>query len=284
MKKYSDYAIVAFGFALIAIALNKFIIPNKITLGGVSGIATVLEFTLTIKPSYVILIVNLPLIAAAWFILGKRFVRKTLFGVLALSLFLEITRLEAVTSDLFLASVAGGVIMGAGTGLVILKGSSTGGTEILVRIINHYRSDFSVGRLMLIIDSVIVLGSWIVFKDINLIIYAVIALFVSTNVIDKALAGVDYAKGIYIITTKPKEISRKVMQSLNRGVTGININGMYTGKSTLMLLCVIRNNQISKLKNIVKAEDENAFVIITDVREVLGLGFKNNYNAKGELK
>ncbi|MBQ2896695.1 MAG: YitT family protein [Clostridia bacterium] len=284
MKKYSDYLVVSCGFALIAIALNKFIIPNRITLGGVSGIATVLEYTLRIKPSYVILLINLPLIVAAWVILGRRFVKKSLLGVLILSLFLEITRLEAVTSDLLLASVAGGVIMGFGTGLVILKGSSSGGTEVLVRIINHYRPDISVGRLMLIVDSIIVLGSWVFFKDINLIIYAVIALYVSTNVIDKALAGVDYAKGIYIITTKPEQISRKIMQGLNRGVTGISISGMYTGKNTLMLLCIIRNNQISKLKNIVKAEDENAFVIITDVREVLGLGFKNNYNTKGELK
>ena len=231
-----------------------------------------------------ILFINIPLIVAAWVILGKSFVKKSLLGVLVLSLFLEITKLEALTDDLLLASVAGGVIMGFGTGLVILRGSSTGGTEFLVRIINYYKPEISVGRLILIIDSVIVIGSWVVFKEINLIIYAVISLYVSTNVIDKALAGVDYAKGVYIITSKPREISYKVMQALNRGVTGINISGMYTGKSSLMLMCIIRNNQIFKLKNIVKSEDENAFVIITDVREVLGLGFKNNYNTKGELK
>ena len=284
MKKIGDYFVASAGCVLIAIALNKFIIPNRITLGGASGIATILEYTLKLKPSLVILFINVPLIIIAWFVLGRVFVKKSLFGVLMLSFFLEVTGFGALTDDLFLSSVAGGVIMGFGTGLVLLKGSSTGGTEVLVRIINSFYPQFSVGRLMLIVDSAVVLGSWVVFKDINLIIYAVIALFVATNVIDKALAGVDYAKGIYIITSKPEQISSKIMQGLKRGVTGISINGMYTKKSSLMLLCIIRNNQISKLKNLVKSEDENAFVIVTDVREVLGLGFKNNYNAKGELK
>ncbi len=284
MKKRVDYPVIFLGSAMIAVALNKFIIPNRITLGGASGIATILEYTLNIKPSYVVLIINVPLIVISWLVLGKNYVKKSLFGVLALSLFLEITKLKALTNDLLLASVAGGVLMGFGAGIVMLKGSSTGGTEILAKIINSYHPEFPMGRLMLVIDSAIVLGSWIVFKDVNLIIYAVISLYVSTYVIDKALAGVDFAKGVYIITSKPNEISEKIMQELNRGVTGINISGMYTGKRTLMLLCVIRNNQISKVKNIVKSEDENAFVIITDVREVLGLGFKNNYNIKGEVK
>ena len=133
---------------------------------------------------------------------------------------------------------------------------------------------------MLLLDAVIVLGSWFVFKDINLIIYAIICLYVLTNVMDKILAGVDFAKGVYIITSKPKRISEKIMKGINRGVTGIKISGMYTGKDSLMLMCIIRNNQILKLKNIVKSEDENAFVIVSDVREVLGLGFKNNYNIK----
>lgn len=280
MKKILEYLAVSCGFAVIAVALNKFIIPNRITLGGVSGIATVLEYSIRLKPSFSVLVINIPLIAASWFVLGRKFVGKTLFGVVVLSLILELVPLGALTDDLLLASVAGGVLMGMGTGIVMLKGSSTGGTEILVRIVNSYRTDISLGKLILAVDSVVVLGSWIVFKDLNLIIYAVISLYVSTYVIDKILAGVDFAKGVYIITSKPAEISKLIIDKLNRGVTGININGMYTGKASLMLMCIIRSNQISKLKNIVKSEDENAFVIITDVREVLGLGFKNNYNIK----
>lgn len=278
MKKIFNYIKVAVGFAVIAVALNRFIIPNRITLGGVSGIATILEYLVNLKPSFSVLIINIPLIFAAWFVLGKGFVGKTLSGVIMLSVFLEVIPMQALTEDLLLASVAGGVLMGIGTGLVMFRGWSTGGTEILVRIINHYRSDLSLGKLIMLIDSVIVLSSWVVFKDLNLIIYAVIALYVATYVIDKILAGVDFAKGVYIITSKPEEISKQIMLNLNRGVTGININGMYTGKASLMLMCIIRNNQISKLKNIVKSEDEHAFVIISDVREVLGLGFKNNYN------
>jgi len=280
MKKHLEFLYVAIGSAIIAVALNKFIIPNRITLGGASGIATIFEYALSIKPSYVILSINVPLIAVAWFMIGKGFVKKSLTSVLVLSLFLELTSLKAVTSDLLLASVAGGVLMGFGSGIIILRGSSTGGTEILARIINRYYPHFSLGRFILIIDASVVLGSWFVFRDINLIIYAIICLYVSTNVIDKTLAGVDYAKGIYIITSNPRKISDKIIHQLNRGVTGINISGMYTGKSSVMLLCIIRNNQIAKVKNIVKSEDENAFVIITDVREVLGLGFKNNYNIK----
>ena len=275
-----DYAKISIGFLVISIALNRFIIPNRITLGGVSGIATILEYLISLKPSFSVLIINIPLIAASWAILGKKFVGKTLSGVIILSVFLEIVPLKALTDDVLLASVAGGVLMGVGTGLVIMKGWSTGGTEILVRIINFYRPDISLGKLILAVDSLIVLSSWIIFKDLNLIIYAVISLYVSTYVIDKIIAGVDFAKGVYIITSQPEKISVLIMQKLNRGVTGININGMYTGKASLMLMCIIRNNQISKLKNIVKSEDENAFVIVSDVREVLGLGFKNNYNIK----
>lgn len=284
MKKALDYIMVSCGFAIIAVALNRFIIPNKITLGGVSGIATILEYLVSLKPSFSVLAINIPLIAVSWFILGKKFVGKTLSGVIMLSVFLEIVPLKSLTDEVFLASVAGGVLMGAGTGIVMLKGWSTGGTEILVRIINYYRSELSLGKLILIVDSVVVLSSWVVFKNLNLIIYAVISLYVSTYVIDKILTGVDFAKGVYIITSKPEQISGLIMEKLNRGVTGININGMYTGKASLMLMCIIRNNQISKLKNIVKSEDENAFVIVSDVREVLGLGFKNNYNIKGEVK
>ena len=284
MKKLLDYIKVSIGFAVIALALNRFIIPNKITLGGVSGIATILEHLISLKPSFSVLVINIPLIAASWLVLGKQFVGKTLSGVIILSAFLEIVPLDALTNDVLLASVAGGALMGVGTGLVMMKGWSTGGTEILVRIINYYRPDISLGKLILIVDSVVVFGSWMVFKDLNLIIYAIISLYVLTYVVDKILTGVDFAKGVYIITSKPERISELIMRKLNRGVTGININGMYTGKKSLMLMCIIRNNQISKLKNIVKSEDENAFVIVSDVREVLGLGFKNNYNIKGEVK
>ena len=286
MKKLLDYIKVSLGFLVIAVALNGFIIPNRITLGGVSGIATILEYLLSLKPSFSVLLINLPLIMASWLVLGRKFVGRTLSGVVILSAFLELVPLGAITNDVLLATVAGGVLMGAGTGIVILGGWSTGGTEILVRIINSYRPDLSLGRLIMIVDSIVVLSSWVVFKDINLIIYAVISLYVSTYAIDKIIAGVDFAKGVYIITKKPEEISNLIIKNLNRGVTGININGMYTGKKSLMLMCIIRNNQISKLKNIVKSEDENAFVIVSDVREVLGLGFKNNYNynIKGEVK
>ncbi len=280
MKKLFDYIKVSGGFLVIAIALNRFIIPNRITLGGVSGIATILEHMISLKPSFSVLIINVPLIAASWIILGKKFVGKTLFGVIILSVFLEFVPLKALTDDVLLASVAGGVLMGVGTGLVIMKGWSTGGTEILVRIVNFYRPDISLGKLILAVDSLVVLSSWVIFKDLNLIIYAVISLYVSTYVIDKIIAGVDFAKGVYIITSQPEKISGLIMKKLNRGVTGINISGMYTKKASLMLMCIIRNNQISKLKNIVKSEDENAFVIVSDVREVLGLGFKNNYNIK----
>jgi len=268
------------GSAIISVALNKFIVPNRITLGGVSGIATIFEYALSIKPSYVILMFNIPLMIIAISTLGKTFVKKSFYGVIFLALFLEITSLKAITSDLLLASVAGGVLMGLGSGIIILSGSSTGGTEILSRIFNRFYPHISLGRVMLLLDAVIVLGSWFVFKDINLIIYAIICLYVLTNVMDKILAGVDFAKGVYIITSKPKRISEKIMKGINRGVTGIKISGMYTGKDSLMLMCIIRNNQILKLKNIVKSEDENAFVIVSDVREVLGLGFKNNYNIK----
>ena len=280
MKRIKEIFGVMLGSAIISVALNKFIVPNRITLGGVSGIATIFEYALSIKPSYVILMFNIPLMIIAISTLGKTFVKKSFYGVIFLALFLEITSLKAITSDLLLASVAGGVLMGLGSGIIILSGSSTGGTEILSRIFNRFYPHISLGRVMLLLDAVIVLGSWFVFKDINLIIYAIICLYVLTNVMDKILAGVDFAKGVYIITSKPKRISEKIMKGINRGVTGIKISGMYTGKDSLMLMCIIRNNQILKLKNIVKSEDENAFVIVSDVREVLGLGFKNNYNIK----
>jgi uncharacterized membrane-anchored protein YitT (DUF2179 family) len=164
--------------------------------------------------------------------------------------------------------------MGAGLGIVFRSGATTGGTDLAARITNHFAPNLTMGQILLFIDTSVIIFAAIAFQSFLLALYAIVTLFISSKVIDAVLEGVNFAKSVFVISDRPDEISERILKDLDRGVTALKGTGMYTGKDKQVLLCVLHRGQLPLLKEIVKIIDPKAFIILTDIREVLGEGFK----------
>ena len=270
---FLDYFQIVLGCYIGALGLTMFLVPNKVAAGGVSGLATVLHYLFEFPVGWTMLVLNIPLFLAGVAFLGKSIGIKTLVGSLLFSVFTEITaNYPVVTRDLMLSTVYGGIIMGLGLGIVFRVRGSTGGTDLASMILNHFIPSVSVGQGILIIDFFVIISSGIAF-DWELAMYAWIALFISSKVIDLIQEGFNYAKAVYIISVKAEEISQKILTEMERGVTLLEAEGRFTRHNKYVLLCVITRLEISRLKNIVHETDPRAFVIVHDVHEVLGEGF-----------
>jgi uncharacterized membrane-anchored protein YitT (DUF2179 family) len=274
-KIIKNYIILTVGSFITGISINIFLVPNKIAPGGVSGLATVLYYLLEIKVGVLMLLLNIPLFLFGIKYLGGSFGIKTLYSTIMLSVFVDhpifITK---ITSDILLASVFGGVVMGVGLGIVFYAGATTGGTDLAAKIARSFFPHISVGKLLLFFDAIVILFAAIVFKNYDIALYAVITLYLSAKVIDVILEGVDFAKAVLIISSKPHEISQKIIHELERGVTTLKGLGGYSGNDKEILLCIMRKNEIPKIKELVKNIDIDAFIVLYDVREVLGEGFR----------
>ncbi len=263
------------GALLMAIGFSYFLIPNEIAAGGAGGVATILHSKFGIPVSLVVLGINAVLFAISWKTMPKSVFIKSAIGTLALTLFLEITAdVMPFTTDILMAAAFGGVLIGVGIGVVIKYGASTGGSDflaiILFKILNKR---ISVANLILIIDGIIILAAGFAFADYTLMLYMVASVYISSKVADTIVEGGNAAKSAYIISDKSKEISAKIMNVMHRGTTGIYGQGMYTNRDNIFILCVVTRNEIPKLRSIVKEIDQKAFIILSDVREVLGEGF-----------
>lgn len=276
-----DYLFIMVGTLLLALGINLFYEPFQLVTGGVTGLAIVLKsMTVNLLPGGIPLwvtntVINIPLFFIAVLVKGKEFGGRSLFGTVFLSVALFVTApLSQLfsNSDLLLASVFGGVVSGAGLGLVFLAFSTTGGTDLAASIIQHFIRHISVARIMLALDGLIILSGLFIFGS-DKALYAIISVFISAKVIDAILEGIHFSKAAFIITAQPDAISKKVFDILDRGVTGIYSQGMYTQVDKKMLLCVVSKTEIIRLKEIVRELDPLAFVIVADVREVLGEGF-----------
>ncbi|HOJ11896.1 MAG TPA: YitT family protein [Clostridiales bacterium] len=293
IKAIKEYLLIIIGSIITAAGINIFLVPNKIAPGGVSGIATVIYYLSGggFPVGIIMLILNIPLFIMGTKYIGKRFIVRTFFGTILLSAIIDLsqpltssfidgflTRTESLyyAPDLLLYSVFGGLLMGIGLGLVFRSGATTGGSDLAAKIVNHFIPGFTVGQILLFIDTGIIVFAAITFKSFILGLYAIVTLFIMSRVIDAIIEGVDFAKAVYIISDKSDEIAEKIMYELDRGVTSLNGKGMYTGKDREVLLCVLYRGQLPQLKQIVKSVDPIAFIILTDVREVLGEGFKEH--------
>jgi uncharacterized membrane-anchored protein YitT (DUF2179 family) len=287
-----EFLYIIIGCLVTAVALDVFLLPYKIAAGGVTGIATVL-FYIThskIPIGTIILLLNVPLFLGGMKFIGKRFFLKTVLSTILLSVFIDLVEPftkkflsqylgdladSAPGANLLLYCVFGGVGMGIGLGLVFRAGATTGGTDLAAQIVHHFFPHFTVGRILMVIDAMVVLFAAVAFKSFLLGLYAIVTIYLSSKVIDAILEGVDYAKAVFIISNQSDFISQRIMAEIDRGVTGLNGTGMYTGTEKKVLLCVLDRKQIPKLKSLVKSMDPKAFVIMTDVREVLGEGFRS---------
>lgn len=290
LKLIGDYILIVIGALLTALGINIFLVPNKIASGGLSGIATVIYYLTDgrMPMGSLMLILNIPLFIVGIRYVGKKFIARTLFATVILSLIIDLTKSPSsyfinnyldysesfyYTPDLLLYSVFGGVIMGVGLGLVFRSGATTGGSDLAAKIINHFIPSITVGQLLLLIDSAVVVFASVVFKSVLLGLYAIITLFIMSKVIDAILEGVDFARAVYIISEKSDEIALKIMTEMDRGLTALNGRGMYTNKERPVLLCILDRSQVPQLKQMVRTIDPNAFIVLTVVREVLGEGF-----------
>ncbi len=271
-----DYTQITVGCAALALGLNLFLVPNRLSSGGVSTLATVLFYLFDIPLSITTLLLNALLLALGYRYLGKSAIVKTVAGVLLLSGFLELSQLLPVyTEDVLIASLCGGVLVGIGVGLVIRRDASTGGSDFAALILHRFFPHISTAQIILIIDCAIIPVSGIVFRSLTVTVYSLVAMFLCSKVADLILAHGTAAKSVYILSSKTDEIAAMVLRDFSRGVTGIYSRGVYSERDRMMLLCVVSPKELPRLVRAVRALDRSAFSIITDVREVVGEGFRS---------
>lgn len=269
-----SYIVITLGVFVMSIGLNYFLAPNTIAPGGVTGFAIVFEKVSQVPIYITNLVINIPLFIFGAKILGKSSAIKTLYATLILSLSLKFLPPIILTHDLLLSAIFGGVLSGIGLGLVFKFGGTTGGTDLAGAILNKKFPALGLSTFMMIIDLIVVVFAGIVEKKIETSLYSVIALYVAIKIIDTILEGMGYLKGFYVITSKPDEVSERLMSELNRGVTSLKGKGMYTKKDRDVLLCVVPRSQFTRAKDIVQEIDSKAFVMVTEMYEVIGEGFK----------
>ena len=273
-----DVILITLGAYLISLAINMFLLPHKMSTGGASGIATILFYTFKIPMGITILLINLPLFLMSIIKLGKSFTFKTISATVLLSVFLEIFKYDSVITkapiDLLMSCIFGGIITGLGLALVLKSGASSGGSDLLANLIYRCTSIQSISQALLVIEAVIISAMILVFKDLNLGLYSLISLFISTKILDFVFEGVDTTKVATIITKNSDEIIEAILKELKRGATITNSIGAHSGEENVTITCIISRSQISKLKEIIKEKDNKAIMYITTANEAIGKGFK----------
>lgn len=284
-RAYREYFSIVCGSLLVAVAINSIFEMLSIVIGGVTGIAIIIkELTrnrITMWEDGVPLwlsnlVINIPLFIFAGYKIGKKFLLRTISSTLLVSLFLGIVpQATFLPKDTFLNVIIGAVIMGVGIGMIFSASATTGGTDLLAVLAQKKHPHVSPAILMGLIDAVIVVAGAGLF-GLEKAVYAVIAIYIVSKTADNIVDGLKHAKMAYIISNDTSTIAGQILEQLDRGVTSLQIKGMYTEKEKNMLLCVVSKKELLLLKNIVSACDEHAFVIVSDVREALGEGFLNH--------
>lgn len=269
-----DYLGITIGSFATAVGLAIFLVPNKIAAGGVSGIATVLYFLFRFPVGLAMLLINIPLFLLGISEMGINFGVRSLYGTVILSVFTDILlpHTKPLTLNPLLASIYGGGLSGLGLGIVFRCRATTGGTDLAARVLNRYLP-ISIGQALLVIDSLVIAAAGIVFNA-ELALWALIALAVTSRVIDLIQEGEDYTRVAFIISQQSDRIARGIFQKLDRGATALKGRGMYTGKELEVVLSVITRSEQTQLKDLVQEADPGAFVVLADAHEVLGEGFQ----------
>ena len=263
-----------FGTMITGFAIGAFLTPNKVVGGGASGISTILYHTFGIQPGLSFFIINIVFLLLGLTVLGKKFILKTLLGITLLSLFTQIFSFFPIyTENLILATVFGGILYGFGIGMSFAAGASTGGTDIIGRIIQTKVPYMPIGKMLLIVDGIIIIISFFVFRDIELILFGVLTLFVSSYSIDLIISKLNVSNIAFVITDKGKEISEKLVSTSPRGVTLIDVKGVYTGSEKQMLFCALKESESEAFQKKILEIDETAFIVFSMSQRIKGNGF-----------
>jgi len=275
---------ITLGSLVAAIGVALFLVPNKIASGGVSGFSTIIYYLTGWPVGILMIICNVPLFLLGFRRFGAKSMVRSLYGALVLSIFIDALAFwqgeTSFVGDPLLASLYGGVLAGVGLGLVFRSGGTTGGTDLLARLL-YSNLGLSLGNTLLTVDGfVIVLAA--IFFDLELALYALIAVFITGRMIDVVLEGISYHKAVLIISDQYEALGKMLLTRLDRGITGLMSRGVYTGKSREALLCVVGQGELTALKEMIYEVDANAFIIITQAHEVLGEGFRPFEIKEGE--
>lgn len=269
------YLNITFGSIIYAAAVSFFLDPNGIVPGGFTGIAMIIGHFLPIKTGTMTFLLNLPVIALGIWKFGLKFLASTVYSVALSSVMIDLLSLIGpLTTDPLLSALAGGFLMAIGLELVLREGATTGGTDIIVKLLRTKIKHLSAGSLFTVTDGLVVLISAIVFRNIEVALYAVICIVLYSKIIDLILYGRDEAKMLLIVSDKFEIITNRLLTELDAGATLLDGVGAYSGEDKRIVLCVIRKHLAPKALKIVKAEDDQAFTIITTANEVFGEGYK----------
>ena len=275
VKKYAlEYIFIIIGAFLMAVSTALFLLPNQLSTGGISGISTILYYSCNYPVGLTMLLINVPLFVIAMVKVNKRLFFKSILGTVLLSVFIDLLEnLSPITNDRFLACIYGGIIMGIGTAIILKAGASTGGTDLLSYVIRAYNNKFKSSRVIIIADTIIIFFNIIFFREIEIGLECVVAIYLMGKMIDIIFEGIYFTKIMFIISEKYEEISKEIGILVKRGSTGIYSKGMYSGKQNVMLFCVASRKEVAEIKQIIKQIDKNAFIVTTDAIETLGKGF-----------
>ena len=263
------------GSFIMAISVAFFLLPNELSSGGFSGIATIIYYKLKIPMGLTIASLNIPLFLMAGYKLGKRFFIKSLIGTISLSVFIDLLdKYKVITNDKMLAAIYGGILTGVGTAIILKSHSSTGGSDLVTYIIKKYNTKIELGHVITIIDAIIVILNVVFLKKIEVGLYSAITIYLMGFMIDVVFEGVFFSKLLFIISDKNEIISNEIKTKINRGITGIYGKGMYENKNRLILMCAVDRRDIANIKKLIMSIDKDAFVVVTNSREVLGYGFE----------
>ncbi len=284
MFKFRDILAIIFGAGIFSFGIYFLVIPFHFYEGGATGITLITYYLFKIPVSLMNLLINIPLFVLAWKLLGKKSLYLSLLGTFSVSAWLALFEamplshryhhfiFEAFKGDILLACIASGVVLGLGLGIIFNAGGTTGGTDILARIFNKYTS-LSMGKLMLIVDAIVLTTVVIVFQDVRTAMYTLFFILIVTLVIDLIGEGGFAGKGFLIVTSKPEEIAKKVSDDLGRGITFIRGMGYYSRKDLDIVYCVVSRNEMKQMKDIINQIDPFAFITISEAHEILGEGF-----------
>ena len=276
---FFDYALISFGAVIQAVALRLFLVPANLASGGVSGISQLVNHYTHWPIGLMVLIGNIPLFILGWrFLGGRRFALRTAFAVVVYSVFVDLIPhlnffpAQGITDDIFLNSLYGAVVSGVGYGLVYRARGTSGGSDVLARILNHYRS-VPMTQSYLMVDSAVILAAGFVFGW-KQALYAIITLYVSGLVSETILEGPGMVRTALIVTNQPEAVVQRVLVDMERGMTILQGKGAYTGAERPVLYCVINRSEVSQLKAILQEVDPQAFMVIGQAHEAVGEGFK----------
>ena len=273
-ERFFSYAQILLGALVGGAAYPLFLTPNRIAPGGVTGVATILNYLLHWPVGTVSLILNIPLFMISYRAMGKIFAFRSLVATVLFSLFIDILPLKPVTGDPLLGALYGGVLLGIGLGLIMRGGATTGGSDMIARMVHRRFQFISTGAFLFAIDFAVVSAAGLLIGTTEAL-YALINIFLTAKVMDVVIVGFSANKACFVISSRWQEISERIMRDMDRGVTQLTARGGYTGTERPTLLCVISRSEITTFKRILREEDENAFVIIVEAHEAIGDGFSS---------